>query len=223
MRCSSCSRPVKPVVAVDIDGTLADYHVRFLHFAEDWLDRPFRTERLEYTGNDQYSSWFCDVFGVDLTTFRAIKLAYRQGGNKRWAPSFPGAVELVTALREEGAEVWLTTTRPWERYDRVDPDTREWLRRHDIEFDALLYDADKLVRLADNVDPERVIAVVDDEAEQLELAGDLFPHSFNVMAAGPHNSESAWTGERHTIAGMRSLLLQRVYRWLYNNKEDQRA
>jgi hypothetical protein len=55
-----------------------------------------------------------------------------------------GGQTFVDTLRAEGAEVWLTTTRPHDRFDRVDPDTREWCRRNGINFDGLLYDGDKM-------------------------------------------------------------------------------
>lgn len=172
MLCSRCSEPVAPVVAIDIDGTMAPYHPHFIEFASSWLGYEPRG-REEYTGHPRFREWMCDVYNIDLSTFRAIKLAYRQGGMKRTMGVYPGASPLVRSLRDAGAEVWLTTTRPHERYDRIDPDTVEWTRRNRIEFDGLLFGHDKLSTLVDRIDPRRVVAVLDDLPWVLERAEEL--------------------------------------------------
>ena len=205
MRCSDCSGEVKPIVALDIDGTLGNYHGHFLHFAEKWLgiDQFRYSNTLLYTGAEPFRVWFSKAYDVDFTTFRSIKLAYRQGGMKRTMPVYTGAWELVHAIRSAGAEVWLTTTRPWERYDRVDPDTVEWLRRNELAFDGLLYSEHKMDELAARVDRERVVAVLDDEAEQLELARQ---HGWaGILRRNMYNSGMDWPlniSELHSAARM---------------------
>jgi hypothetical protein len=179
MLCTSCSKPVSPVVAVDIDGTLADYHVALAKFAAEYLDSPTFLDGFPYQGDIPYADWF-------------------------------------TA---EGAEVWLTTTRPHDRFDRVDPDTREWCRRNGIKFDGLLYDGDKMERLADIVDPERVVAVVDDQVNVLNEARDLFPDSTLILAAGRHNAKAPWDGNRLSLGNALPVVLKRVYKWHNNTKE----
>src|SRR3982751_2258029 len=131
MLCSQCSKPINPVVAIDIDGTLGDYHGHFWKFARTWLGVPLDDPTDVYRGGDPYSQWFCDTYGVDVATFRTIKLAYRQGGMKRSMPVNEHAQGMMYSLAKM-AEVWVTTTRPHDRYDRIDPDTVEWLRRNDI-------------------------------------------------------------------------------------------
>lgn len=169
MLCSKCGDRVKPVVAIDIDGTLADYHAHFTWFSGSFLDRSI-PERTFYTGAEPYKLWWCRTFKADPSTFHAVKLAYRQGGMKRTQPTFNGAAALVEGLRHRGAEVWLTTTRPHERYDRVDPDTREWMRRRGIEADALLFSENKMSELEARVGRQRVVAVVDDLVDVLRDA-----------------------------------------------------
>lgn len=171
MLCSRCSENVRPVVAIDIDGTLADYHSHFLDFAWMWIGRS-HGDFPPYDGDEPFRDWFCRTHGVDVTTFRAIKLAYRQGGMKRTQPLIFGAKQLVETLHQQ-AEVWLTTTRPHDRFDRVDPDTREWLKRNGIKFHGLLYSGDKMSELAEMVDRQRVVAVLDDQEDVLMDAASL--------------------------------------------------
>lgn len=175
MRCSDCGKSIKPVVAVDIDGTIADYHLHFLRFATHYLMIEPDIKYC-YDGVGTFRDWFCEEFQVAQRVWYDIKLAYRQGGMKRNQPILPGASGFMTAVRHcgLGIEVWLTTTRPYLRLDNIDPDTRFWLNHHGIEFDGLLFDEDKYQVLADRVDKERVIAIVDDLPEQYDAAVQTF-------------------------------------------------
>src|SRR4051812_7630860 len=128
MLCSQCSKRVKPIVAVDIDGTLGDYHSHFLDFARNWIGLDGPEGKVEgtaaaqlglYDGSKQFRKWFESAFGVDKTTYRLIKLAYRQGGMKRTMPPYPEMIFAVQQWKRAGAEVWVTTTRPFLRLDGV--------------------------------------------------------------------------------------------------------
>lgn len=125
-----------PIVAVDIDGTMAAYHLWFLKFAELYLGKPMPHEQEATDGQPLH-----DLMGVTKEVYREVKLAYRQGGMKRSMPCLEGASSLIRRIRIElSAEVWICTTRPYLRLDNIDPDTREWLKRNDIGYDALLFD-----------------------------------------------------------------------------------
>lgn len=164
MRCSQCSQNVKPVVAVDIDGTLGDYHTHFTDFCIGYHEISMPV--MPYDGSGDFE----DYLGLTRQQYREAKLAYRQGGQKRSMPEYGGAREFVASLRAAGVEVWIATTRPWQRLDNIDPDTREWLRRHDIGIDGLLYGDDKYEQLCEHLDADRVVGVIDDLLEQCELA-----------------------------------------------------
>lgn len=162
----------KPIVALDIDGTLGDYHRNFFAFAERYFDNAGLYD-LKDRDNPGLPLW--EHMGISQRDYRDAKLAYRQGGWKRWMPCYPGASELTHSIRAAGAEVWLCTTRPYLRLDNVDPDTREWLRRNRIKYDALLFDpaheedGTKYDELARQVG-SRVASVVDDLPEMIEAA-----------------------------------------------------
>lgn len=176
MRCSDCSRPVQPVVALDIDGTLGDYHGHFERFAQTWLGHGRfgrGSEEDDYDGSVRYRDWFAEAYNISVETFRQIKLAYRQGGMKRSMPCCPNARTLTDRLHGADAEVWLVTTRPYLKHDAIDPDTREWTERNGIQWDHLLYGPEKYKRLIEQVDPERIVAILDDQVDQLREANTL--------------------------------------------------
>lgn len=167
MKCSHCSNELKPVVAVDIDGTLADYHNAFRRFCAMYYRTTMPSH--PWDGNGEFEEYL----GLSKTEYRAAKLAYRQGGFKRWAPLLPGAVEFCGAVRGVGAELWVATSRPWQRLDNIDPDTRFWLERAPIVVDGLLYGEDKYDQLVHAVEADRIVAVVDDLPDQFMAASHL--------------------------------------------------
>ena len=207
MLCSQCSRPIKPVVACDIDGTLGDYHTHFVNFAQHWLGR-----RLPSVQNYLSNRRFAEYLGISLPEYRTIKLAYRQGGMKRSMPMFLGSQSLLGTIQEQGCELWLTTTRPYLRLDNIDPDTRFWLERHGIQYDGLLYDEDKYERLAENVDRERIVLVIDDLPDQLTAASTYFGHDRVALCANKHNE---WISRsiRFSHRALEKVIEEKVGQW----------
>jgi hypothetical protein len=171
--------PDAPIVALDIDGTLGDYHGHFTRFAEQWLGRDLPDPEANTDGVP-----FNKHLGISKATYRQCKLAYRQGGMKRSMPCYEGASELTHHIRKEGAQIWICTTRPYLRLDNIDPDTRHWLRRNKIQYDGVLYGEHKyrdLKRAATGP----VLFVVDDLPQMLvqaEQCGFL-----TVMRDAPYN------------------------------------
>jgi hypothetical protein len=169
----------KPVVALDVDGTLGDYHRHFLWFAEQYLDKPMPDAQTINPGERLHR-----FMGVSLANYRAAKLAFRQGGFKRWMPAYPYASELTTSVRRAGAEVWICTTRPYLRLDNIDPDTREWLRRNNIKYDAVLFGEDKYKELKRQAGG-RVAAILDDLPEMYREARLLFQPGYSPFQESP--------------------------------------
>jgi hypothetical protein len=185
----------KPVVSFDIDGTLGDYHSNFTRFArlyfgygDDAWTKP----------NPGLPMW--EWMGISQRDYRDAKLAYRQGGWKRWMPCYSGAADVTRWARQAGAEVWLCTTRPYLRLDNVDPDTREWLRRNQIEYDALLFDPvheshesdeTKYHELVRQVGADRIASIVEDLPEMVQAAHTLrIPPGYNrgvILMDQPYN------------------------------------
>lgn len=202
MRCDECYGDLRPVVGVDIDGTIADYHMSFQLFVLRYFNSsPKRARMRDWDGEGEFE----DFLGITKQQYREAKLAYRQGGNKRWSPIFEGAAKFVAAVRSLGVDVWLNTQRPWLRLDNIDPDTRFWLETHGIQYEGLLYDEDKYGLLVERVDPERIIGVVDDLKELLLRANELELPTFQI--ARHHN-------EHYTARWVRRGSLDDAFVWL---------
>jgi hypothetical protein len=212
MQCTGCSSPVLPIVVFDIDGTMGDYHNHFCSFAASYLG--YAHFDSDYNGVEPFRVWFCKAFDVDVRTFRDIKLAYRQGGQKRTMGVRDWARVATKVARDEGAEVWITTTRPYMRLDNVDPDTRWWLQRNGIKYDYLIYGEHKYEELANQVHIERVCFILDDLAEQLDKAKRFFdPESVylyrSMWNSGHHLSYNSLGGGEVVI----QTVLNRVKEW----------
>lgn len=211
----------KPVVALDIDGTMGDYHANFLSFADLYFGKPFSP--LLGTPNPGLPLW--EFMGISQRDYRDAKLAYRQGGWKRWMPCYPMAAEATNFIREQGAEVWLCTTRPYLRLDNVDPDTREWLRRSEIEYDALLFDPahessgtkyDELRRQAGN----RVASIVDDLPEMILAAKSAFANTragrqwlAPIIREQPYNGTFKWDRRARDMREVLEMVLSDIGVW----------
>lgn len=182
MRCTRCSAPVKPIVAVDIDGTLGKYHGHFYKFAEQYLQTHLPWP---YMGAGRIR----DFWGMGVEEYRRMKLAYRQGGMKRSMPAFEGATELCNSVQEMGGELWITTTRPFLRLDNIDPDTRFWLNNLGIYPDGMLYEDSKYTKLAELVDKARVVAVVDDLGELIHQAQEAFDPGITIQHRTIYNQD----------------------------------
>jgi hypothetical protein len=157
-----------PVIALDIDGTLGDYHLHFTRFAEQWTGRKMPNPSTINPGLPLHKH-----LHMSKTTYRDCKLAYRQGGMKRSMPVYPGAAEMTNKFRREGAKVAICTTRPYLRLDNIDPDTRHWLRRNHIQWDWVFFGEHKYRDLVRQVGAENIVAVLDDLVEMTSQARSL--------------------------------------------------
>ena len=155
----------RPVLGVDLDGTLGDFHTHFLRFAEAWYGRPMPNPKDLNPGLPLYK-----FMGTSKATYRKCKLAYRLGGQKRSMPVYPGAAEFIRGARRLGAEVWLCTTRPYLSAENIDPDTRHWLRRNRIQYNGLIWGQHKYRDLVKQVGKERIVAVLEDLPSLMQQA-----------------------------------------------------
>lgn len=212
MLCTKCTQPVKPIVVFDIDGTLGDYHGHFYRFCHNYFGWP-KTQYWNWDGQGEFE----DFLNLTKTQYREAKLAYRQGGNKRWMPCYPESA-LVVAEARQVAEVWIATTRPWQRLDNVDPDTREWMRRNRIEVDGLLYGDTKYLQLVETVDRSRIAAVVEDLPEQFAIARSLgLPV---ILRENHHNATGVSLVPRGTLSICGAWALAKAEEWIERHQRE---
>jgi len=210
MLCSHCGDKVLPVVVFDLDGTLAEYHKAFTSFCGRYFDRDMRSD-WDGSGN------FEDYLGLTRPEYREAKLAYRQGGNKRWLAHYEDPWTLFKTIQEQfTCEIWIATTRPWQRLDNIDPDTTEWIRRRHLNVHGLLYGEDKYERLVGVVDPRRIVACVEDLISQFLMAERLKLPVFQVER--PHNRAPGLRGfPRGNMAAAMYWILAGLERWTKEN------
>lgn len=203
--------PLAPVVALDIDGTLGGYHDHFCWFASMYLQ-----EMVDPVWKPEHKGEFSEALGLDKHVYRDIKLAYRQGGMKRSLPPYEGVRELVSRMRDYyGIQVWVTTTRPWNRLDNIDPDTQFWIDRNLGRVDGVIYGEDKYLDLLDIVGPGRIVGVVDDLPENIARAREIGLRA--ILRSGPHNDW--WKPEEtHPIANSTVGIRRIIDSWIAHDE-----
>ena len=155
--------PDAPLVALDLDGTLGDYHRHFERFAQMWTGR-------EIVWDPEVVGPFYRQLGMSKAVYRQCKLAYRMGGMKRSIPVFEGAADMVRSIRGAGVGVAACTTRPYLAMSTIDLDTQHWLKRNGIQVDHILYGEHKYRDLVKSVGKDRVVCALDDDLSQLGIA-----------------------------------------------------
>jgi hypothetical protein len=215
MRCSDCGKEVRPVVALDIDGTLGNWHDHWFRFADGYFNTVFSRHWL---GDEPLHVHM----GITLEEYRQAKLVFRQGGYKRTMPMYRYADELTAHLGKQDVEVWMTTTRPYLRLDNIDPDTRDWLARNGVWHEHLLYDDDKYQALESLVGADRIVAVLDDEPECYQRAGGLGLSPILMMRR--HNEAFRAVAPEvvaaHSLVDAERMIMERVRDWRHVNGTD---
>ena len=130
----------KDLVALDIDGVLADYPISFQNFIQEktgvWVD---------IKGYDIYDE-YSHVLGRDKLI--DLKHQYRESGQKRYIPVCDGAKELCDRIHSDGLGIIFLTSRPYKQYNRIFADTLFWLEENGMKKkgDAVIFDEDKNYR-----------------------------------------------------------------------------
>jgi phosphoglycolate phosphatase-like HAD superfamily hydrolase len=181
---------MRPVIGLDIDGTLLAYHPHFVRFARDWLG----DDGLDPYGYDARQPLH-QYLGVSKAMYRRCKLAYRRGELKRSLlpldRPYPQARELTHQLRRKGFDIWLCTTRPYLSHDTVDEATRHNLRRNGVLYQGIIWGQHKYRELVRTVGAERVVGVLDDLPEMCNQATSLGLRT--AFAVREHNQQQLLT------------------------------
>lgn len=156
---------MKKVVLVDIDNVIADYGGDFLRWATNG--------QLSPAPSDLTSLHLNDILQLEEEDYDRLKDEWRSEGHKRDMTMLPGAHGALRRL-SEWYDVQLVSSRPVDRYARIDEDTVYWLKRNGLyEYvDGILYAYDKFEAVQAQYEGRRVAAIFDDDPKNLiEFAG----------------------------------------------------
>lgn len=200
-----------PVVGLDVDGTMGEYHNHFIWFAEMYFGKEIPRD---YDGSVSLARW-C---GVSKQRYRQAKLAFRRSGLKRAMPAFEGASELARTIRARGARVVICTTRPFLALEVVEEDTRIWLRRNGIQYDNIINGEHKYRELVRSYGLDRIVCVLEDLPEMISQAERLSLPA--LLRRGKHNSEVTWKTSVGSLPEAQEVILGLLSEW---KKEHRRA
>lgn len=151
-RCEQAELSGELVVAVDIDECLADFVGGFTDWCTNKYGR-FDVAEIESAENEPKKTEF-----------------YATGGFSSLRP-IPGAAAVIRDFRRIGVKVVIITARPRRQHKNVEPQTIEWLRRHGIEYDLIIFERDKSEALCEYVLPATVLGFVEDRRKHaVEIA-----------------------------------------------------
>jgi hypothetical protein len=170
------------IVGIDIDGVLGEYHSWFLKFVEGAFGLQYDTiEALKAK--------------VGTKNYEYIKSEYRQSGIKAHMPAREGASELTYKLKEMGYQIVILTARPYKKYTRIYSDTLEFLKANDIQFDAIIWDEVKHLKIIKEF-PNLEFMIEDTP----EIAIEVAKEGYKVfMPSGPNNQKTAITEKNITV------------------------
>jgi len=86
---------------------------------------------------------------------------YRDGGFLD-LPPIEGAAEGLKAISEAGWKIVLISARPYWQYKRVYGDTVEWLQKHGMTYDLILFNKDKAEAIYEFIFPARPAYFIED-------------------------------------------------------------
>ena len=137
------------VIAIDIDGVLAMYPEYFINYVNIELGT-------EFTNLYEMQS------SLKIDIYEDMKDRYRQSGVKRYIWPMPNCDRFTTRLKHTGYDIVLLSSRPYKTYSRIFADTIEWLGDNDIQYDTILWDEEKDLKLLKMIPNVRF--VIEDDA-----------------------------------------------------------
>jgi len=147
------------IIGLDLDGCIADYPKSYYDFIYKQTGK-----RVEDDGTYNIYENVAKVFGEEKA--KELKSLYRETGEKRFIEKLDGASEFAKVARKKGYKIIILSARPCKEHPRIFADTIEWLKKNDIEYDAIIFDNKKEERIINKfpnlkfmIDDEPVTAV----------------------------------------------------------------
>lgn len=115
------------------------------------------------------SEWRALLEAIDGATPAAIqaneeafKDEWNRSGGFLRCPPVRGAPEALRKVKAHGYTIAVVTARPQWQYRRLQGDTMDWLTRHDVPYDLLLFNKDKCEAVYHHIQPAWPRAFVED-------------------------------------------------------------
>lgn len=101
----------------------------------------------------------------------SIKTEFRTNGGFMDLPPIKGAPEAMRKIKAMGYKIVVITARPHHRHKRLYSDTLNWMNKHGIETDLILFERDKAEAICQYVYPARPAYFVEDRTKHaMEIA-----------------------------------------------------
>lgn len=141
-----------------------------------------------------------------LHMLESLKEDFYRGGGFLNIPPIDGAREGLEVIREAGFKIVLITARPHWQYKRLYGDTLQWLQKHNIPYDLILFNKDKAEAIYEHILPARPKFFVEDKAKHcIEVAAIGVPV---LMMDWDYNKDMANTALIKRVAGWREIVAE---------------
>lgn len=132
------------VIAVDIDGVLGKYPEAFINYVETKTN--IDLSQFVLTEYNLYNLLAEKIPG-GVDAMKKLKHEFRQSGLECDLPVYEDGAETLRYFKSQGFKIVLLTARPYKLYPRFFADTIEWLKFHNIPYDAIMWDENKEDRI----------------------------------------------------------------------------
>jgi dimeric dUTPase (all-alpha-NTP-PPase superfamily) len=157
------------LLAVDIDGVLADYVTGY----SDYL---FSQNMIMGRLENQSSYNIAEAYGISKDVEEKAKRDFQESGGFRWLPVYSGAEATLKWARELGYKIALVSARPYLEMRRIHADTIFWLHNNNIPYDAIYWGKDKADIIFSNLYPIKPTWFIEDrDKHAIELANENIP------------------------------------------------
>ena len=120
-----------------------------------------------------------------LRASESMKEQFYAGGRFRELAPIPGAPEALRRAKAAGFSIVIITARPQWQYKRLQSDTHDWLRAHDIPCDLLLFSRNKVEAVYEHLTPAWPVVFVEDHPGNARALAEV---GINVLLFNrPHN------------------------------------
>lgn len=184
----------KDTVVIDIDGCLNYYPDPLKMWAEVWLN-------LDQSESGQ---------AIDKKNdFDLLKKTYRQSSLLSHLLPRSGVTRALQEIKKRGYTIVLLTARNPKKNPLIKKITEDWLKRHKIAFDTVIFVKDKKAYFRKN--ENRIIMLVEDDPNYLNSFKKLktevvaFKNELNRNFHHPHfHTVSSWKGIGDLFASLTS-------------------